>query len=160
VTVAAGGTCGTDDRSGTINLTVSDPESAATAITLSATSSNPLLLPTGNIAFAGSGAARTVTASTVAGRTGTAVVTITVSDGQATSTVQLTVRSGGNGTDTVTGGDGADLILGQGGNDTLGGAGGNDLLCGGEGNDTLSGGGGDDGRPAAAAGGVGRAPTR
>jgi VCBS repeat-containing protein len=144
VTVAAGGTCGTNDRSGTINLTVGDVDSAATALTLSATSSNPALLPAGNIAFAGSGAARTVTANTVAGRTGTAVVTITVSDGQATSTVQLTVRSGGNGADTVTGGGGADLILGQGGNDTLGGAGGNDLLCGGQGNDTLSGGGGDD----------------
>jgi Ca2+-binding RTX toxin-like protein len=158
--VAAGGTCGTDDHSGTINLTVGDVESAATALTLSASSGNKTLVPNGNIAFAGSGAARTVTASAVAGRTGTAVVTITVSDGQATSTVQLTVRSGGNVTDTVTGDDGADLILGQGGNDTLGGAGGNDLLCGGEGNDTLSGGGGDDGRPAAAAGGVGRAPTR
>ncbi|HEV8274297.1 MAG TPA: Ig-like domain-containing protein, partial [Streptosporangiaceae bacterium] len=144
VTVAAGGTCGTDDHSGTINLTVGDVESAAKALTLSASSDNKTLVPNGNIAFAGSGAARTVTASAVAGRTGTAVVTITVSDGQATSMVQLTVRSGGNGTDTVTGGPDADLILGQGGNDTLGGAGGNDLLCGGKGDDTLSGGGGDD----------------
>jgi Ca2+-binding RTX toxin-like protein len=144
VAVAAGGTCGTDDRSGTINLTVGDLESAAAALTLSAVSSNPTLLPAGNIAFAGSGAARTVTASTVAGRTGTAVVTITVNDGQATSTVQLTVWSGGNGTDTVTGGRGADLILGQGGNDTLRGGDGIDLLCGGQGNDTLSGGAGDD----------------
>jgi Ca2+-binding RTX toxin-like protein len=157
--MGAGGTCGTDDRSGRINLTVGDLESVATAMTLSAISSNPTLVPAGNIAFASSGA-RAVTASTVVRRTGTAVVTITISDGQGISTVQLAVRSGNNGTDTVTGGDGADLILGQGGNDTLGGAGGNDLLCGGEGNDTLSGGGGDDGRPAAAAGGVGRAPTR
>ena len=143
-TVAAGGTCGTGDRSGTINLTVGDLESAATALTLTAASSNPTLLPASNIVLAGSGAARTVTASTVAGRTGTAVVTITVSDGQAASTVQLTVRSGGNGTDTLTGGAGADLILGQGGNDTLGGGDGIDLLCGGEGNDILSGGAGDD----------------
>jgi VCBS repeat-containing protein len=142
--VAAGGTCGTDDRSGTINLTVGDVESAATALTLTAVSSNPTLLPAGNIVFAGSGAARTVTARTVAGRTGTAVVTITVNDGQATSTVQFTVRSGGNGTDTVTGAGGADLILGQGGNDTLRGGDGNDLLCGGDGNDTLTGGAGDD----------------
>jgi VCBS repeat-containing protein len=146
VTVVAGGTCGTDDRSGTINLTLGDVESAPTTLTLSATSSNTTLLPAGNIAFAGSGAARTVAATTMAGRTGTAVVTITVNDGQATSTVpvQLTVRSGGNGTDTVTGGSGADLILGQGGNDTLRGGDGIDLLCGGQGNDTLSGGAGDD----------------
>src|SRR5262249_6320530 len=114
VTVAARRTCGADEHSGTINLTVGDVESAATALTLSASSGNKTLVPNGNIAFAGSGAARTVTASAVAGRTGTAVVTITVSDGQATSTVQLTVRSGGNDTDTVTGGGGADLILGQG----------------------------------------------
>jgi Ca2+-binding RTX toxin-like protein len=142
--VAAGGTCGTDDRSGTINLTVGDVESAATALTLTAVSSNPTLLPAGNIVFALSGAARTVTARTVAGRTGTAVVTITVNDGQATGMVQFTVRSGGNGTDTVTGVDGADLILGQAGNDTLRGGDGIDLLCGGQGNDTLSGGVGDD----------------
>ena len=56
VTVAARGTCGTDDRSGTINLTVGDVESAATALTLSAASSNPALVPSGNVVFAGSGA--------------------------------------------------------------------------------------------------------
>ena len=144
VTVAAGGTCGADDRSGTINLAVGDLESAPATLTLSAATSNSALLPVGNIVFAGSGAVRTVTASTVAGRTGTAIVTVTVNDGQATSTVQLTVRSGGNGTDTVTGGGGADLILGQAGNDTLRGGDGVDLLCGGQGNDTLSGGVGDD----------------
>jgi VCBS repeat-containing protein len=67
VAVAAGGTCGTDDRSGTINLTVGDVESAATALTLSATSSNPTLLPAASVAFGGNGAARTVTASTASG---------------------------------------------------------------------------------------------
>ena len=144
VTVAAGGTCGTDDRSGTINLTVGDVDSAATSLALSASSSNPTLLPAGNIAFAGGGATRTVTVSAVSRRTGTAVVTITVSDGQATSTFQLTVRSGGKDGDTLTGAGGVDLIMGQGGNDTLSGADGNDLLCGGDGKDTLSGGVGDD----------------
>jgi Ca2+-binding RTX toxin-like protein len=144
VTVAAGGTCGTDDRSGTINLTVADVESPATALTLSAASSNPALVPSRNVVFAGSGATRTLTASAVAGRTGTAIVTVTVSDGQATGTVQLTVRVGTNGNDTLTGGAGADLIFGQNGNDTLSGQDGNDLLCGGNGNDILFGGGGDD----------------
>jgi VCBS repeat-containing protein len=144
VTVAAGGTCGTDDRSGTINLTVADVESPATALTLSAASSNPALVPSRNVVFAGSGATRTLTASAVAGRTGTAIVTVTVSDGQATGTVQLTVRVGSNGNDTLTGGAGADLIFGQNGNDTLSGQDGNDLLCGGNGNDILFGGGGDD----------------
>ena len=63
VTVAAGGTCGTDDRSGTINLTVGDVESAAAALTLSAASSNPALVPNGNVVFGGSGATRTLTAT-------------------------------------------------------------------------------------------------
>ena len=62
-TVAAGGTCATDDRSGTINLTVGDVESAATALTLSATSSNSTLVPNRNIVLGGSGATRTAKAS-------------------------------------------------------------------------------------------------
>jgi VCBS repeat-containing protein len=143
-TVAPGGTCGTDDRSGTINLSVGDVESAATALTLSATSSNPTLVPNGNLVLGGSGANRTLKVTSVAGRTGTATLTVTVSDGQATGTVTVTVKVGGNGNDTLAGGAGADLLFGQNGNDTLTGGDGYDLLCGGNGNDTLSGGGGDD----------------
>jgi VCBS repeat-containing protein len=144
VTVAAGGTCGADDHSGTINLAVGDVESAAEALTLSASSSNKTLVPNGNLALGGSGAARTLKVTSVAGRSGTATVTVTVSDGQKTGMVQVTVRVGGNGNDTLTGGAGADLIFGQNGNDTLSGGDGNDLLCGGNGNDILSGGAGDD----------------
>jgi VCBS repeat-containing protein len=148
VTVAAGGTCGIDDHSGTINLTVGDVESAATALTLSASSDNKTLVPNGNLVLGGSGATRTLTATSVAGRSGTATVTVTVSDGQKTGMVAITVRAGGNGYDTLTGVTGAsavtDLIFGQNGNDRLSGGDGNDLLCGGTGNDILSGGGGDD----------------
>ena len=144
VTVAAGGTCGKDDHSGTVNLTVADVESSAAGLTLSATSSNSELVSTGNVKFADSGAARTMTVSTVAGRSGTAIVTVTVSDGQASGSVQVTVQVGGGGKDTLTGGTGADLILAQSNNDTLSGGDGNDLLCGDSGSDTLSGGGGDD----------------
>jgi VCBS repeat-containing protein len=148
VTVAAGGTCGTNDRSGTVNLTVGDVDNPASALNLSATSSNPQLVPSGNVAFAGSGIDRTLTATAVAGRSGTADVTVTVRDGQATGTVQVTVRVGSSGNDTLTGvtGPGAvtDLIFGQNGDDRLSGGGGNDLLCGANGNDTLSGGDGAD----------------
>jgi VCBS repeat-containing protein len=144
VTVAAGGTCGTNDRSGTINLTVGDVESSATALTLSAASSNPALVPSGNVVFGGSSANRTLTATAVAGRTGTAVLMVAVSDGQASGSVQVTVRVGGNSSNTLPGDAGTDLALGQNGNDTLSGLGGNDLLCGGNGNDILSGGDGDD----------------
>jgi VCBS repeat-containing protein len=144
VVVAPGGTCGLDDRSGTINLTVSDVDTPAAALTLSASSNNQALLPNGNIVFAGSGASRPLTARTVAGRTGTANVTVTVSDGQATATVPLTVRAGGNGNDVLTGGNGTDLIWGQNGNDSVGGGEGIDLLCGGVGNDSLDGAAGND----------------
>jgi VCBS repeat-containing protein len=144
VVVAPGGTCGLDDRSGTINLTVSDVDTPAAALTLSASSNNQALLPNGNIVFAGSGASRTLTATTVAGRTGTANVTVTVSDGQATATVPLTVRAGGNSNDVLTGGNGTDLIWGQNGNDSVGGGEGIDLLCGGAGNDSLDGAAGND----------------
>jgi VCBS repeat-containing protein len=144
VVVAPGGTCGLDDRSGTINLTVSDVDTPAAALTLSASSNNQALLPNGSSVFAGSGASRTLTATTVAGRTGTANVTVTVSDGQATATVPLTVRAGGNSNDVLTGGNGTDLIWGQNGNDSVGGGKGIDLLCGGVGNDSLDGAAGND----------------
>jgi VCBS repeat-containing protein len=144
VTVTAGGTCGTDDHSGTINLTVADVESAATALTLSASSSNKTLVPNGNLVLAGNGAARTMAVSAVDGRSGTATVTVTVSDGQGSGTARVTVTVGGSGKDTLTGGTGADLLLAQSNNDTLTGGNGNDLLCGDSGSDTLSGGTGDD----------------
>jgi Ca2+-binding RTX toxin-like protein len=136
--VAAGATCGKDDHSGTINLTVGDVENAATTLTVSAASSNPALVPTGNVVFAGSGNTRTLTVHAVDGRTGTAIVTVTVSDGQDSGQVEVTVRVGGGGKDTITGGSGADLIFAQSNNDTLTGGGGNDLLCGDSGSDTAT----------------------
>jgi VCBS repeat-containing protein len=144
VTVAAGATCGRDDHSGTINLTVADVDSPTTQLTLSVLSSNPALVPTGNIGFVGNGTARTMTVSAVDGRSGTATLTVTVSDGQNSGTVQVTVTVGGGGKDTLTGDTGADLLLAQSNNDTLTGGDGNDLLCGDSGSDTLSGGPGDD----------------
>jgi VCBS repeat-containing protein len=146
VRVAAGGTCGKDDHSGTVNLTVGDVESSAAKLTLSATLSNPdpPLVSISNVNFAGSGASRTMTVSTVDGRSGTAIVTVRVTDGQDSGSVEVTVQVGGGGKDTLTGSDGADLLLAQSNNDMLSGGDGNDLLCGDSGNDTLSGGAGDD----------------
>ena len=136
MTVAAGGTCGRDDHSGTINLIVADGDSPTTELTLSVLSSNSALVPTGNVGFVGSGAARTMTVSAVDGRSGTAILTVTVSDGQASGRVEVAVRVGG-GKDTLTGDSGADLVLAQSNNDTLVGGDGNDLLCGDSGGDTL-----------------------
>jgi VCBS repeat-containing protein len=144
VTVAARGTCGSNDHSGTVNLTVADVESQAAGLTLSIASSNQVLVPSGNVIFGGSGAARTMTVNAVNGRSGTAILTVTVSDGQNSGQVPVTVTVGGSGKDTLTGGTGADLLLAQSNNDTLTGGAGNDLLCGDSGGDNVSGGAGDD----------------
>jgi CSLREA domain-containing protein len=152
VTVAAGGSCGTNDRSGQINLGVADVDNSAGSLILSASSSNQALVPNtnSNLTFGGAGAARTLTATAVSGKTGTATITVTVSDGTAMGTVVLTLQAGGNSNDTLTGTNatpnlsGTDILLGQNGDDTLRGEGGIDLLCGGRGNDNLTGGTGAD----------------
>ena len=119
VTVAAGGTCGNDDHSGTINLTVGDVENAATTLTLSAASSNPALVPNGNVVFAGSGGCP----HTDGKRRGRAHRHRDRDRHRQRWAGQrygpVTVRAGGNGNDTLTGGTGADLILAQSNNDTL-----------------------------------------
>jgi predicted extracellular nuclease len=139
----AAGQCLADFR-GIDSLTLADVESAAASLTLSATSSNTTLVPSGNITFAGTGASRTVTIATAAGKSGTATVTITVSDGAAATTTTITVIAGTSNNDTLNGTSGADMLFAGGAQDTLNGNGGNDLLCGGGGDDTLNGGGGDD----------------
>ena len=77
-----------------ISFTVGDAESAASSLTLLADSSNPTLLPTGNIVFGGSASNRTVTLTSVANQIGVSTVTISVSDGARTnaSVFKLTAR--------------------------------------------------------------------
>ncbi|HEY9510439.1 MAG TPA: fibronectin type III domain-containing protein [Verrucomicrobiae bacterium] len=82
-----------NSNSSPISFIVSDTETAAASLTVSATSSAPGLIPAGNIVFGGSGANRTVTLKPIADQTGTAIITISVSDGVATisTTFQLSV---------------------------------------------------------------------
>ena len=144
VEVAAGGQCGTSGTSGQINLTVGDVESAASALTLGATSSNQNLVPNSGLSVGGSGANRTLTVSAASRRSGTATITVRVSDGQGSGTVPVTVKVGSDLNDTLGGTSGADIIFGKNGANTTTGQGGNDLLCGGNGPDAMSGGSGDD----------------
>jgi Ca2+-binding RTX toxin-like protein len=102
------------------------------------------LVPTSEVAFVGAGATRTLTASALSGRTGTAVLTVRVSDGEDTGTLEITLQADGNDFKTTNGTAGADILFGQNGEDVLNGSDGNDLLCGGRGNDTLNGAAGDD----------------
>jgi hypothetical protein len=63
-----------------IPFTVSDLESAAGDLEVSASSSNPNVIPESGLAFGGAGANRILTISPAAGQSGNAVITVTVSD--------------------------------------------------------------------------------
>ena len=71
-----------------------DIETAAASLTLGGASSNPTLVPNANIVFGGSGANRTVTLTPAANQSGSATITVTVSDGPLTAsdTFVLTVN--------------------------------------------------------------------
>lgn len=61
------------------------------ALTVTATSSNQTLLPDANITLGGTGANRTITVTPAANQTGTATITLTVSDGTRTTTATFNV---------------------------------------------------------------------
>ena len=79
---------------GPLSFTVGDVETAAGSLTVSGSSNNTTLVPNGNIVFGGSGANRTVTVTPAANQSGTATITVTVSDGALTAsdTFVLTVN--------------------------------------------------------------------
>jgi hypothetical protein len=66
---------------GPLTLVIKDTESLESALTLSATSSNPTLVPVANIVFGGQNWGRTVTVTPATGQAGRGVVTLSVSDG-------------------------------------------------------------------------------
>jgi acetyl esterase/lipase len=70
---------------GALPFTIADAETAASSLSVTAVSSNPLLVPPSNILLQGSGAGRTVTITPAAGESGTSTITIAVSDGVQTT---------------------------------------------------------------------------
>jgi len=78
-----------------IPFTISDAETAANSLVLSASSDNQALVRNTDLVFGGTGGNRTVTLSPLANQTGTAEITITVSDGQGSAfqAFQFTVRT-------------------------------------------------------------------
>jgi Ca2+-binding RTX toxin-like protein len=147
-TVVVGyGQCG-GASTGTMNLLVGDVETPVSNLILTASSSNTAVVPLANISFGGSGANRTVTIQAV---TQSSVqfsdVTITVSDGTLTSSINIRVIVGTNKTETINIGTttvGTDMIFGGNGDDTINSGAGNDLICGGNGGGIVSAGLGDD----------------
>jgi hypothetical protein len=63
-----------------IPFTIGDLETAADALEVTASSSNPTIIPASNVIFGGTGANRTVTITPAANQAGSSVITITVSD--------------------------------------------------------------------------------
>ena len=75
-----------DTPTGLIPLTITDVETPAASLTLSASSSNPTLVPATNIVFGGIGSARTVNIRPATNQYGLATITITVQDANGGST--------------------------------------------------------------------------
>jgi Ca2+-binding RTX toxin-like protein len=132
-----------------ITFTIGDVETAASALNVTATSSNSSLIPNGNLVLAGSGVNRTLTLTPASNQFGTATITVNVNDGTTITPTTFTIavgriQNGGNGNDTLTGTDGNDTLSGDNGKDTLSGGAGNDTLSGGNADDVLQGGLGND----------------
>ncbi len=78
-----------DTPTAPLPFTIGDADNDPATLTLSATSSNPALLPAANVVFAGSGANRTVRLTPTANANGNTLVTLTVSDGTVTATTSF-----------------------------------------------------------------------
>ena len=81
-----------EDSQGGVTFSVSDRETAAGSLTATGSSNNQQLLPNANITVTGSGEDRTMTFRPAANQSGTAVITVTVSDGQASGSRAFTVN--------------------------------------------------------------------
>lgn len=68
-----------------VNLAVSDSESPAEQLVVTATSGNPGLIPASNLVLSGSGANRSLSVSPAPNQTGNSTITVTVSDGFSTT---------------------------------------------------------------------------
>jgi predicted outer membrane repeat protein len=83
-----------DTTTGNINFTVSDLESPAGSLIVTASSNNQTLVPDANITLGGSGGNRTINITPAANQNGSAIITVVASDGSLTGqdTFTLTVN--------------------------------------------------------------------
>ena len=80
-----------DSAEATVSFTVRDSDTPATALNLSALSSNTALIANGALIFGGSGTNRTLVFRPQANRFGTARITVRVSDGQSSASTSFDV---------------------------------------------------------------------
>jgi hypothetical protein len=76
---------------GPLSFFLADAETDSDALTISAASSNPTLLPSAGIMLGGSGTTRTITLAPATNEFGTAVVTLTASDGSLSGSFSFAV---------------------------------------------------------------------
>ena len=79
---------------GPLDFTVSDAESPATSLTVTASSSNKGLVPDANLALGGGGTNRTILITPASNQEGLTVITVNVSDGLNSSFTTFEVRFG------------------------------------------------------------------
>ncbi|MDB5338829.1 MAG: cya 3, partial [Planctomycetaceae bacterium] len=84
-----------DTATGSQQFLIGDPETPAGNLSVSATSSDTMLIPGANIVFSGTGATRSLIVTPAANQYGSATITVFVSDGIVSSsqTFQITVQS-------------------------------------------------------------------
>ncbi len=82
---------GVNTSTSALAFAIGDFETAAGSLTVSGSSSNTALVPNGAVVFSGTGASRFVTVTPAANQTGTASITITVSDGSLTTSITFSV---------------------------------------------------------------------
>ena len=88
-----------------VTFTIGDDLTAPAALTVSAGSSNPALVPPGGLVLGGAASTRTLTITPLADQTGQAVISVTAGDGVFTTTVSLvlTVATTTNQAPAITG---------------------------------------------------------
>ena len=80
-----------DTATGAIAFTVADPDTALASLTVTASSDTQAVLPDGNIVLGGAGGGRTIALTPAADQSGTATVTVSVSDGTSSTTTSFVV---------------------------------------------------------------------
>ena len=91
-----------NSNTGALAFTIGDVETPASNLNVTGASNNTTLVPDANIVFAGNGEDRDVTVTPVAGQTGTATITITVSDGNLDASINFVLTVNANTAPTIT----------------------------------------------------------
>jgi hypothetical protein len=133
-----------DDDAATVQVLLTDPDTPSEALVVTAEADGAAVDPA-SVVVSGAGPVRTVGFTALPGsspRSGR--ITVTVSDGQLSRSVDVAIRVGTARPDLLCAGRGPDVLRGGGGDDSLGGGRGPDVLDGGAGADTYDGGPGRD----------------